>query len=322
MSCSTKRVVVAGSIAAFALSGCYVVPVAPEARPPTRRSPFHLAPVAAAPSAPYPAVLHARLYPANDMASRTGMLSGTVTNMMTGKGRFQLDYAGEVMVGEATRVRRRRPCRPRERVRPARHVHELPVPHVHSRSREPGPATCRPARATRCTSARDARSVKMKRAGMPARFFVERYVDRRRERRPSTPSSAESIAISHGASAGTGTLGRERHSLDRTDVRAAPTTRGNPSPRWSNVEALRIAARIDRRAADVQQVHRHRRGQRMARRAGADAAVTPERRQSGFDVSVSGGTVRPLFHVGSGCSSRRWCNRVRSRGRRARRCWK
>jgi len=27
-----------------------------------------------------------------------------VTNMMTGKGRFQLDYAGEVLVGEATRV--------------------------------------------------------------------------------------------------------------------------------------------------------------------------------------------------------------------------
>jgi hypothetical protein len=33
------------------------------------------------------------------------MLSGTVTNMMTGKGRFQLDYAGETLVGEATRVR-------------------------------------------------------------------------------------------------------------------------------------------------------------------------------------------------------------------------
>jgi hypothetical protein len=107
MSRSTKRVVVAGSIAAFALSGCYVVPVAPEAAYPAAAYPAFVvppAPVAAAPSAPYPALLHARLYPANDIASRTGMLSGTVTNMMTGKGRFQLDYAGEVMVGEATRV--------------------------------------------------------------------------------------------------------------------------------------------------------------------------------------------------------------------------
>jgi hypothetical protein len=90
----TKRVVVAAGFAAFALSGCYVVPVVPE-------------PAAVYPSvvvAPGPAVLQARLYPANEMASRTGMLAGTVTNMMTGKGRFQLDYAGELLVGEATRV--------------------------------------------------------------------------------------------------------------------------------------------------------------------------------------------------------------------------
>jgi hypothetical protein len=32
------------------------------------------------------------------------MLSGTVTNMMTGKGFFQLNYRGEVLSGEATRV--------------------------------------------------------------------------------------------------------------------------------------------------------------------------------------------------------------------------
>jgi hypothetical protein len=49
-------------------------------------------------------VLQARLYPANDAATQTGLLSGTVTNMMTGKGRFELDYRGELLVGEATRV--------------------------------------------------------------------------------------------------------------------------------------------------------------------------------------------------------------------------
>lgn len=41
---------------------------------------------------PAPAALQARLYPANDVATKTGMLAGTVTNMMTGKGRFQLEY--------------------------------------------------------------------------------------------------------------------------------------------------------------------------------------------------------------------------------------
>jgi hypothetical protein len=49
-------------------------------------------------------VLHARLYPENELATQTGMVSGTVTNMMSGKGRFQLHYAGELLTGEATRV--------------------------------------------------------------------------------------------------------------------------------------------------------------------------------------------------------------------------
>jgi hypothetical protein len=63
-------------------------------------------PVAPAPiyASPAPSVLQARLYPANDAATQAGMLSGTVTNMMTGKGRFQLVYQGETLVGEATRV--------------------------------------------------------------------------------------------------------------------------------------------------------------------------------------------------------------------------
>ena len=105
----TKRAVVAGSLAAFALSGCYVIPMAPDGTPvypagyPYAVVPAQSAP-AVVPGAPMPAVLQARLYPANEIATRTGMLSGTVTNMMTGKGRFQLDYSGETLVGEATRV--------------------------------------------------------------------------------------------------------------------------------------------------------------------------------------------------------------------------
>ena len=48
--------------------------------------------------------LPARLYPVNDVANETGMVSGTVTSLKDGKARFQLTYKGELMVGEATRV--------------------------------------------------------------------------------------------------------------------------------------------------------------------------------------------------------------------------
>jgi hypothetical protein len=59
----------------------------------------------AGPSGPaVPASLQARLYPSNDVATETGMLAGTVTNMMTGKGFFQLNYKGDILSGEATRV--------------------------------------------------------------------------------------------------------------------------------------------------------------------------------------------------------------------------
>ncbi len=51
-----------------------------------------------------PAALQARLYPSNEVATETGLLSGSVTNMMTGKGMFQINYRGEILTGEATRV--------------------------------------------------------------------------------------------------------------------------------------------------------------------------------------------------------------------------
>lgn len=94
------------------LSGCYVVPVTPDGNNyaiyiPTHQPPLPgapLPPVAQPSQPPLPKVLHARLYPENDIATHTGMVSGTVTNMMTGKGRFQLQYAGELLTGEATRV--------------------------------------------------------------------------------------------------------------------------------------------------------------------------------------------------------------------------
>lgn len=136
---TSRRVLLAGLLAAGGLSGCYVVPVASDGTPiypvaavypaipvPTVQGPGPNfgAPVsgpsvrttyaqqqqsattrladAAGPAMPAP--LQARLYPSNDVATETGMLSGTVTNMMTGKGMFQLNYRGETLAGEATRV--------------------------------------------------------------------------------------------------------------------------------------------------------------------------------------------------------------------------
>lgn len=51
-----------------------------------------------------PVTVSARLYPANELAAETGVVTGTVTNMLTGKGRFNLSYKGETYSGEATRV--------------------------------------------------------------------------------------------------------------------------------------------------------------------------------------------------------------------------
>ena len=91
----SRRSIVALAVAAFALAGCYVVPVVqdgaathapgpgPYALVPAGAGPvpYALAPTpVAAPGAPVPGLLQARLYPANEAATRTGMLSGTVTN--------------------------------------------------------------------------------------------------------------------------------------------------------------------------------------------------------------------------------------------------
>ena len=92
---------------ALALAGCYVVPTGVDGNY-AIYIPSHPGPLPAPGGQPAqpaaPRVLHARLYPDNEVATQTGMVAGTVTNMMTGKGRFQLSYAGELLTGEATRV--------------------------------------------------------------------------------------------------------------------------------------------------------------------------------------------------------------------------
>jgi hypothetical protein len=113
------RLAVALAIPAFALSACYVIPIDQDVR-----GHYHTAaapapapvftqtvayPNGATPPVVYsgsavPATLNFRLYPANDVATQTGMMTGIVTNLMSGKGRFQFDYRGELLSGEATRV--------------------------------------------------------------------------------------------------------------------------------------------------------------------------------------------------------------------------
>ena len=99
----------------LALSACYVVPVVdPQGNVQNYHYPLPPAgvPIAAvpggypvpAPGGSFPTVLNARLYPDNDLATQTGVVTGTVANMMNGKGRFQLQYGSEILTGEATRV--------------------------------------------------------------------------------------------------------------------------------------------------------------------------------------------------------------------------
>jgi hypothetical protein len=103
----------AAALPMLSVSGCYVMPVGPDASgnpqyvystaPVVPARPGAPAPVAIA-TGPIPATLEVKLYPINDLANQTGVLTGQVTNMMTGRGRFTFGYQGDTLVGEATRV--------------------------------------------------------------------------------------------------------------------------------------------------------------------------------------------------------------------------
>jgi hypothetical protein len=128
MKRSTIPAALAGGFAALSLSGCYIVPIGSEdlgkihmliqqanqapngnqslaANPAPKSAPqTAAAPAPASPQVTVPTSIPARLYPLNEIATENGMVSGSVTNMMNGKGRLQLSYRGELLTGEATRV--------------------------------------------------------------------------------------------------------------------------------------------------------------------------------------------------------------------------
>ena len=87
--------------AASLTTGCIVVPLNAD------RTVAY--PVGAAPHTPIvqPAppsqTLPVRLYPTNQAATASGMIAGTVTNHLNGRGTFTLNVGDETMAGEATR---------------------------------------------------------------------------------------------------------------------------------------------------------------------------------------------------------------------------
>lgn len=94
------------------LGGCYVLPLDQYGNPIYPRAPaqdgLSLTPsttiIPSRTKQSGPITISARLYPDSELAGETGVVSGTVTNMLTGKGRFNLSYKGENYTGEATRV--------------------------------------------------------------------------------------------------------------------------------------------------------------------------------------------------------------------------
>ena len=119
---SSTTAALALALPAVMLSGCYYISVDQEllarigvladaqkdpkqATPPApKQLPVNERPAAGKPVSIPLAALPARLYPVNEIATGNGMVSGTVTSLADGKARFQLNYRGELLLGEATRV--------------------------------------------------------------------------------------------------------------------------------------------------------------------------------------------------------------------------
>ena len=102
MSCHTSIALVLSS----SLAACVVVPVDPRTGMPYPHTPVSAQsqPVPVVPALPLASTIGVRLYPLNDMAAASGMLNATVVDHHSGKGSFSLNYRGDILQGEATRV--------------------------------------------------------------------------------------------------------------------------------------------------------------------------------------------------------------------------
>ena len=106
---TARRLALGLSVAALsaALTGCYVVPMQPTPGAAVQSPAQAAASVSAAPAtqAPNnaPVSFNARMYPANEAAAKFGVVNGTVTNDLHGRGIFSANILGETYSGEATR---------------------------------------------------------------------------------------------------------------------------------------------------------------------------------------------------------------------------
>ena len=107
---TARRLALGLSVVALsaALTGCYVVPMQPTPGAAVQSPAQAAASVGAAPAAQAPSnapvSFNARMYPANDAAAKFGVVNGTVTNDLHGRGIFTATIRGETYSGEATRA--------------------------------------------------------------------------------------------------------------------------------------------------------------------------------------------------------------------------
>jgi hypothetical protein len=95
---------ITGLIIAASLSACYVVPLGPDGRPMQQPTTVIVQQPVSGGGSGQQQVLTARLYPANDVAARVGIIAGSVSTSNDGKGVFSIPYNGETLTGEATKT--------------------------------------------------------------------------------------------------------------------------------------------------------------------------------------------------------------------------
>lgn len=90
----------------LAVTACVVLPMDPVTGQPYGMPPplVVTAPAPAPALPPPPAVIGVRLYPLNDVAARIGPLQALVFDQRGGRGTFSVNYGGDTLQGEATRV--------------------------------------------------------------------------------------------------------------------------------------------------------------------------------------------------------------------------
>lgn len=90
----------------LAATACVVLPVDPVTGQPYGAPPplVITAPAPPPPPPPTPTVIGVRLYPLNDLAARVGPLQALVLDQRGGRGTFSVNYGGDTLQGEATRI--------------------------------------------------------------------------------------------------------------------------------------------------------------------------------------------------------------------------